>query len=206
MNGLSPFKKRTAAGPALFACRRRNQRLVDDGQAESDGVDQAGGKGTSKTSCGDGCPYALIVDANRYVLNTVGRMVEVFGYHAVLAESGDAALSEASTHGLRIALVDLDTAVAGDGQLIQRIRQIQPHLKVLAMTAWSPFNTLCTFGDICLVKPFGLEDIAQAIHRLGLPSVSPAARREIETDRNPPVEKGKTVSDSRTHPSESYRL
>jgi CheY-like chemotaxis protein len=205
MKDLSPFKKRTAVDPALSAWRRRNQRLIDDGQAVFDGVDQAGGRGRSKTSRG-GAPYALIVDANRYVLNTVGRMVEVFGYHTVLAESGGAALAEASTRRLRIALVDLDAAVAGDGRLIQRIREIQPHLKVMAMTAWSPFNTLCTFGDICLVKPFGLEEIAQAIHRLGLPSVSPAKRREIETDNNPPVETGETVSDSRTYPSESHRL
>ncbi len=90
-------------------------------------------------------------------------------YRVTVAESGDEALAAVAAHRLRPDVLITDMVMPGmkTGELVERLRSIQPNLRVLRMSGYaaeeiaSPASTESEMPF--LRKPFTIDELAAAV-------------------------------------------
>jgi len=117
-----------------------------------------------------GAGVALVVDDEAPVRDVVATMLAAVGFEVVAAASFDEALTRAEAAGAALALAVIDWELPGGSGLdvAHRLRERMPALAiVLASGADSAERRAAAAPALYLVKPFGREELAAALVRLG---------------------------------------
>ncbi len=129
-------------------------------------------------------PHSILVVDDDPV--AAGLLVEVLvadGYAAVATHCGRDAVAAARDHAFDAALVDLRMPEMDGLQVLKALRQIQPALPVIILTAFADMATAVRAIDIgaidYLSKPFRMDDIRRVLQRI-LKEQRPS-RRDEET-------------------------
>jgi two-component system, NtrC family, response regulator AtoC len=123
-------------------------------------------------------PLVLVVDDELTPRSIVCRMVRTLGYGARSCAGGRAALRflEAHRGEARLLLADLGMPRMDGGELAERARDLDPHLRVVLMVSpGDPYQgeLLSGYRDLpCLAKPVNFGDLAITLER----EVGPPAR------------------------------
>ena len=109
----------------------------------------------------------LIVEDERLIRISLGRMLSQMGYEVLEAANAAKALSVASANAIDLVLSDMVLPDANGAELARSLRAGQPALKVLFMSAY-PNDLLIQQGRIApgtasLQKPFDEETLAHAV-------------------------------------------
>lgn len=111
----------------------------------------------------------LLVDDEPMVLEMGADVLESLGYRVLQASDGLEAVDIFSTHQHEIALVITDIVMPklGGMETAERIRQIQPDVKIIFSTGYDPDSTLTknilANHEIILSKPYHINDLKTAI-------------------------------------------
>jgi CheY-like chemotaxis protein len=120
-----------------------------------------------------GTETILVVDDEAYVREICRDILASLGYEVLLAESGSDCINIFSRMRERIALVILDMIMPkmGGNEVFQRLRAMEPGLKVLLCSGYSSNgfagidNLLRGGANGFIQKPFSRQDIALAIRK-----------------------------------------
>jgi len=122
---------------------------------------------TQSTSTSAASARILIVEDERLIRISLGRMLSQMGYEVLEASTAAKALNVASTNKIDLVLSDMVLPDASGAELARSLRAGQPALKVLFMSAY-PNDLLIQQGRIppgttSLQKPFDEETLARAV-------------------------------------------
>ncbi len=111
----------------------------------------------------------LLVEDEGVLRRTYGLLLNALAYKVISAESPEAALRLFTRNPEHIHLLLTDVVMPGmDGrQLTRRIRAVQPHVKVLFMSGYTP-DLIATRGALepntaFIAKPFTRDDLARKV-------------------------------------------
>jgi signal transduction histidine kinase/CheY-like chemotaxis protein len=113
-----------------------------------------------------GSETVLLVDDEEIILDVNQQILEYLGYQVVKARSGKQALEIYENHTERIDLVLLDMIMAGMGgrETYERLRQQDPHIKVLLSSGYSKegdAEELLSQGCAGFIqKPFDIKELS----------------------------------------------
>jgi CheY-like chemotaxis protein len=125
-----------------------------------------------------GSGTVLVVDDEAQVLEVVRPMLEMLGYRALSAESGERALEICREKGRGIDLVILDMIMPGMGgaETFERLRELNPQVPVLLSSGYSEHGEA---GEILargcrgfLKKPYTLQMLSEKIREALTPNGS----------------------------------
>jgi CheY-like chemotaxis protein len=112
----------------------------------------------------------LIVDDEKAIRITAGKMLESLGYQVLTAENGEEGLEVFRVHREEISAVLLDVAMpqmAGD-EAYTRMKEIDPNLKVLLSSGFTSDlrvrKTLEAGADGFIKKPYSIAKLSRKIH------------------------------------------
>jgi CheY-like chemotaxis protein len=111
----------------------------------------------------------LVVDDEKKVLDMAGKVVRKLGYEALDAPGGKEAVEIFKAYKEKIDLVILDIVMPdmGGGEVYDRIKAIDPTVKVLLSSGYGVENTaqdiLARGCDGFIQKPFNMKDLHHAI-------------------------------------------
>ncbi|GAB4520551.1 MAG: response regulator [Anaerolineales bacterium] len=112
----------------------------------------------------------LIVDDSAFSRNALRRILESDGYTVLEAESGMRALELLQSDAPDVVTLDLLMPEMSGQQVLQNMRQINPHIRVIVITADIQRATrqeLDEMGaDAFLQKPFGSNEILATLKRV----------------------------------------
>ena len=114
----------------------------------------------------------LAVDDSAVLLDAIARLLEIYGYKVLTAESGDQALTLYSEYlgEINVVLTDLVMPGMNGVELAHRLKSINPEIKIIASTGFPPKTyqpELLELGvNVILEKPFEIEDLLSAIHEV----------------------------------------
>ncbi len=125
----------------------------------------------------------LIVDDEKIVRESLFHWFSEDGYEVVTAESGDAALKHFDQAPFDVFLLDIKMPGMDGLTLQQKLREVDPNVAVIIMTAYASVNTavraLKEGAFDYIVKPFDPEDLAHVIR-------SALERRRLLRESAPP--------------------
>jgi two-component system nitrogen regulation response regulator NtrX len=110
----------------------------------------------------------LLVDDDSGVRNSIGGMLQRFGYRVIVAEDGTSALDVLRERGA-VDLVIADRRMPGmDGlSLVRRIKEGMPNLPVVIMTGYGDLESYLCASHLGVVryigKPVGPRELRQAV-------------------------------------------
>jgi CheY-like chemotaxis protein len=120
-----------------------------------------------------GTETILLVEDEPAVRASTRRVLELYGYRVIEAESGEQALSRWAAERTAIRLVVMDLVMPGGlsgRQLADRLLAERPDLPVLFITGYSPdiVRKVLKLDDpaTLLRKPFGARELAEAVRRV----------------------------------------
>jgi PAS domain S-box-containing protein len=111
----------------------------------------------------------LIVDDDPALLNLGRHVLERYGYHALTAESGEAALAAYRAHGEGIDLVVLDLNMPGMGgeKCLAEMVRLKPDIKLILTSGHPPDDDLCetiaAAGCEFIGKPYPLNALLRKV-------------------------------------------
>jgi len=117
----------------------------------------------------EGSGTILLVDDEQSVLMVGTQILKRFGYTVLEAEGGREAVKIYKENKRRIDLVILDMIMPymGGGQVYDRIKEIDPDVKVLLSSGYSidgqATELLARGCNAFIQKPFSMEDLSQAV-------------------------------------------
>ncbi|NOZ25965.1 MAG: PAS domain S-box protein [Nitrospirae bacterium] len=118
-----------------------------------------------------GSGHILVVEDESAIRELVGLQLETIGYQVTLAANGKEALLAVEVEGLRPDLLITDVIMPGmsGAVLLERLRRVQPGLKVLFMSGYTD-NVIVHQGVLdpgipFIQKPFSARDLSAAVHR-----------------------------------------
>ncbi|MGD8386195.1 MAG: PAS domain S-box protein, partial [Desulfobacteraceae bacterium] len=116
-----------------------------------------------------GSGTVLIVDDEQLILSLGKEMLKRLGYEVITASSGEEALRVVSEQGSAIDVVILDMIMpgTGGGEVFDRLREIDPHIRVLLSSGYSvDGNAQAILDRGCngfLQKPFDLQELSEKL-------------------------------------------
>jgi len=114
----------------------------------------------------------LLVDDEDMIIDVGHKMLKVMGYEVLLARSGKEAIEVYEKNKHRVALVILDMIIpdTGGGEIYERMREINPDVKVLLSSGYSidgeATQILEQGCDGFIQKPFGMIELAEKIREI----------------------------------------
>jgi len=112
----------------------------------------------------------LVVDDDPVAANLLVEVLCRDGYAAIATERGDDAIAAARNRAFDAALVDLRMPDMDGLQVLKTLRQIQPDLPVIILTAFADMATAVRAIDMgaidYLSKPFRMEEIRAVLQRI----------------------------------------
>ena len=112
----------------------------------------------------------LAVDDSKVLLDAIAGLLEIYGYRVLTAVDGAQALTLYSEYlrDIKVVLTDLVMPGMNGVELSQRLKSINPDIKIIASTGFPPKTyepDLLKLGvNVILEKPFEIEDLLSAIH------------------------------------------
>lgn len=114
----------------------------------------------------------LVADDDPVVLDILRETLSRQGYPIVLAQDGEEAIQQLERHGeeIRLAIVDLLMPKRSGLQVLERLKQTAPTVKVILSSGYHPGDSLENLaedqGVAFLAKPFLLSDLLRLVERL----------------------------------------
>lgn len=114
----------------------------------------------------------LVVDDEPAVLEVTGEMLDALGFSVVSCDSGQKAveLFERQYPQIDLAIIDLTMPDMGGGETFERLRQIDPTLKVILSSGYGregQANDLVWRGcNGFIQKPYNLRDLSGKINEV----------------------------------------
>jgi PAS domain S-box-containing protein len=111
----------------------------------------------------------LIVDDDPALVTLGQQVLELYGYHALTAESGEAALAAYRAHGECIDLVVLDLNMPGMGgeKCLTEMVRLKPGIKLILTSGYPPDGDLCetiaAAGCEFIGKPYPLNALLRKV-------------------------------------------
>jgi PAS domain S-box-containing protein len=111
----------------------------------------------------------LIVDDDPALVTLGQQVLELYGYHALTAESGEAALAAYRAHGECIDLVVLDLNMPGMGgeKCLAEMVRLKPDIKLILTSGYPPDGNLCetiaAAGCEFIGKPYPLNALLRKV-------------------------------------------
>ena len=123
----------------------------------------------------NGCTHhikVLVIDDDSSVCKTVGLLLEDHGYRPRTFTDPEKAVQSAEEESCQVALVDLRMPKIDGVDVVQRLKDLDPHMCVIVMTAYpdldSATETMRRGATDYIAKPFKQEG-ADRRGRAGLP-------------------------------------
>lgn len=114
----------------------------------------------------------LIVDDEKNILNMLERVLKHDGYSVLKAPSGDLALNLIDKYPVDIVLTDIKMPGMDGMELLARIKEKDPYIKVLLMTAFATLDTaieaLKTGACDYIRKPFNIDEVLESVRKTQL--------------------------------------
>lgn len=114
----------------------------------------------------------LIVDDEKNILNMLERVLKHDGYSVLTAPSGDLALNLIDKYPVDIVLTDIKMPGMDGMELLARIKEKDPCIKVLLMTAFATLDTaieaLKTGACDYIRKPFNIDEVLESVRKTQL--------------------------------------
>lgn len=112
----------------------------------------------------------LIVDDNPHMCNLLTDILEIFDYQGITAKDGEDALSHLRKESFDLVITDLRMPNLGGMDLLKSIKEENPSLPVVIITAYGKSDTerdvLAAKADGYLAKPFKVNDIENLLKGL----------------------------------------
>ena len=112
------------------------------------------------------CARILVVDDEPLVAESVGHALELLGHEATMCSDSHSAI-EALANGFSHDLVIADRrmpGLSGDG-IARWAKSLRPGLPVIFMSGLASLPSDDPARDETLCKPFGMEELADAVNR-----------------------------------------
>jgi len=123
----------------------------------------------------------LVVDDDWEARSVLEELLRAEGFSTSTADDGDAALAQFERVRPDLVLTDLQMPRMGGAELCQRLRELDPELPVIVMTAFSDMTSVIECmragAEDYLLKPLELEAVLWSLERA---SARRAAKREQE--------------------------
>ena len=119
-----------------------------------------------------GNEHILLVDDEDMILQEVGEMLDILGYHVTLAKGGRNAvrLFKGRENSIDLVILDLIMPDMGGEQTFNMLRVLYPQVKVLLASGYSinesARNILENGADGFIKKPFSLKSLSQKVRRI----------------------------------------
>ncbi|MEX0704084.1 MAG: response regulator [Planctomycetales bacterium] len=175
MNGVEAFqqiKERAPGTLAIFMTAYSGSSLVDEAVAEG-GLDVFPKPLDIDALCERITAAAaeqplLIVDDDQGFCNSLERVLKSKGYDVRAVQTFDAALAAFRSRPRGIVLLDMRLNGHSGLELLERVRQINPHITAILMTGHADLETqmrqaLCSGLCACWTKPLDLDRLLEAI-------------------------------------------
>lgn len=111
----------------------------------------------------------MVIDDDSSVCKTVGLLLEDHGYRPRTFTNAEQAIEAADEESYQIALVDLRMPKVDGADVVERLKDIDPRMCVLVMTAYpdldSATETMRRGATDYIAKPFKQEDLIAAVDR-----------------------------------------
>ena len=120
----------------------------------------------------EGSENILLVDDEALVLNVGSQLLEKLGYNVQEAQSGREAIKMLSEndHAIDMVILDMVMPDMGGGEVFDRIKRIDPNLKVLLSSGYSidgqAEEILKKGCEGFIQKPFSMEDLSRKIREV----------------------------------------
>ena len=116
----------------------------------------------------------LIVDDNPHMCNLLVDILEIYDYQGFKAKDGEEALSRLRNESFDLVITDLRMPNLGGMDLLKSIKEENPSLPVVVITAFGKSDTekdvLAAKADGYLAKPFKVNEIEDLLKRVLNPS------------------------------------
>jgi two-component system, cell cycle sensor histidine kinase and response regulator CckA len=108
----------------------------------------------------------LLVDDDRSLRQMAKRLLGSLGYQVIVARTGEEAVRLYGEQRQQVKLVILDLQLVDqDGtEVLRELRELDPEVKVLLSSGLSRSEVRAHVGCGYLAKPYGMDEIAEAIH------------------------------------------
>jgi len=111
----------------------------------------------------------MVIDDDPSVCKTVGLLLEDHGYRPRTFTEAEKAIEAADEESCQIALVDLRMPKVDGVAVVERLREIDPRMSVLVMTAYpdldSATETMRRGATDYIAKPFKQDELIAAVDR-----------------------------------------
>ena len=111
----------------------------------------------------------LVIDDDSSVCKTVGLLLEDHGYRPRTFTDPEKAVQSAEEESCQVALVDLRMPKIDGVDVVQRLKDLDPHMCVIVMTAYpdldSATETMRRGATDYIAKPFKQEELIAAVER-----------------------------------------
>lgn len=115
-------------------------------------------------------PKILIVDDNEELCNIFKEALEEEGYQITTAQNGRQALAKAKQMHFDLIITDKNMPIMGGVRLLKSIRQLDPEVKIVMVTAFggrqSYLNAMDYGADEYLSKPLRIKDLKRFVANL----------------------------------------
>lgn len=113
-------------------------------------------------------PQLLIVEDDPEMRDLLRKVLEKDGYQVSLAADGHEAIALLSRNHFDLVVTDMLMPHDGGLELMETIRQTQPMLPVIIITAfgdWASYSRALELGAVAFIsKPLKMAELASAIH------------------------------------------
>jgi len=108
-----------------------------------------------------GTETVLVVDDEDMLLTMTETILTDYGYKVLTASSGQRALAVLSRGDVKVDVVLTDLVMPGMGgrELVDRIKQLAPHVKLICMSGYIAAISEKQAGTLSLRKPFTSADL-----------------------------------------------
>ncbi|MDX8381187.1 MAG: ATP-binding protein [Ghiorsea sp.] len=110
----------------------------------------------------------LLVDDEKYLLDVGAELLEMLGYNVLKAEDGIEAFDLFYQHGHKIKLIVTDVVMPrlGGVELMERVHEIEPEMKVIYTSGYDKNSTLARLKDngLMISKPYNIEELSVIIN------------------------------------------
>ena len=112
----------------------------------------------------------LIVDDNPHMCNLLADILEIFNYQGIKAKDGEEALVFLKKDNYDMVITDLRMPNLGGMDLLKTIKDENPSLPVVIITAFGKSDTqqdvMAAKADGYLAKPFKVDEIENLLKKL----------------------------------------
>jgi len=109
----------------------------------------------------------LLADDEQHVLDAGKEVLELLGYRVVTASNGAQAVTcfEANADTIDLCLFDVVMPVMGGDKAANKIREMNPTMKIIFATGYDKITQNHLAGETVLSKPFSVVDLSQVIRQ-----------------------------------------